>query len=126
MTSQYDSRPLSPHLSIYKFHLTMVLSILHRILGVSLVGVLAFIVAWLWAAAYAPDCFAAMTDFLQTPIAGGMLLAAGFAFYLKMALGLRHLWWDAGYGFTPDNARNSGILAIAFALVATLVTWTLA
>jgi succinate dehydrogenase / fumarate reductase, cytochrome b subunit len=126
MTSHTDSRPLSPHLSVYKFHITMALSIFHRVLGVALVAVLALIVVWLWAAAYSPDCFAGMTEFLHTPAAGALLLAAGFAFYLKMALGLRHLFWDAGYGFAPATARKTGWLSIVFAIAATALTWALA
>src|SRR5688572_13549987 len=109
MSTDTGNRPLSPHLSVYRFHLTMALSIIHRILGVALAGALVLVIVWLWAAAYSPECFAAMAECLKTPLAQGILLLATCGFYLKMALGIRHLVWDAGYGFEVATARKSGL-----------------
>lgn len=116
-------RPLSPHLSIYRFHFSMALSILHRIAGVALVAALIGVVIWVYAAAYAPDLFEYMARFMSSTL-GMILISAGtFVFYFKMFTGLRHLWWDTGRGFEKSAIDTSGKLAILFTLIATGITW---
>jgi succinate dehydrogenase / fumarate reductase cytochrome b subunit len=102
----------------------MVLSILHRASGLylSLCGFL--FVAWLAAAALGPDAYACVADVLAT-LPMRIVLAAGLAaFWYHLFAGLRHLAWDAGYGFERRTARRSGytvaLLATA-AFVATLL-----
>lgn len=111
-------RPLSPHLTIYRFGYTMTLSILHRLLGVVLsVGLLVF-AAWLCAAASGEAAYAAFQSLLPAPLvkAGLALLLVAFVYHL--ANGVRHLCWDAGLGFERAQARRSGAIVVAFALLA--------
>lgn len=116
-------RPLSPHLSVYRFHLSMALSILHRITGVALVGVLILIVLWLYAAAYDTLLFSDITSCLKSTL--GKVALAGFTviFYLKFALGLRHLLWDTGRGFALSNVDKTAYAAIVFTLLMSALTW---
>ena len=124
MTSP-SSRPLSPHLSVYRFHLSMALSIFHRIAGVAVAGMLALFVCYIWAAAYSDACFTAMQSFLASLPGQVMLVAASAVFYFKFASGLRHLWWDTGRGFSIPSLDASARLIIAFTLVATALTWAI-
>lgn len=116
-------RPLSPHLSVYRFHLSMALSILHRIAGVVLVGALILIVLWLYGAAYDTLLFTDITSCLKSTL--GKIVLAGFTiiFYLKFALGLRHLLWDTGHGFALSNVDKSAYGAIIFTIGMSVLTW---
>jgi succinate dehydrogenase / fumarate reductase cytochrome b subunit len=106
-------RPLSPHLSVYRPKYTMVLSFMHRASGVYLSGCAFLYVAWLAAAAIGPDAYACVAGLLAT-LPMRIVLAAGLAaFWYHLFAGLRHLAWDAGFGFERRTARRSGY-TIAF------------
>ncbi len=112
------ARPLSPHLSVYRFAYTMALSILHRITGVALAAGLIVLVCWLMAIAGGEAAYARFTavmgqGLLQVVLAGWLL-----AFLYHFANGIRHLFWDAGYGFEKAQARRSAAIVVAFAVVA--------
>jgi succinate dehydrogenase / fumarate reductase cytochrome b subunit len=118
-----SGRPLSPHLQIYKWQLTMVLSISHRISGIALsVGSLV-LVAWIAATAKGPGTFALVSGFLGNPI--GLLLLFGWsvALFYHLANGIRHLFWDAGYGYEIDNAYRSGWIVVGATVVLTVLAW---
>jgi len=120
------SRPLSPHLQVYKPQLTSVLSISHRATGVALaVGTLLF-VWWLAAAAAGPEAYERAQGFMGSWF--GMLLLFGWSFCLFYHLcnGVRHLFWDAGYGFELPDAYRSGWAVVGGACVLTVLTWIVA
>ena len=119
-----SSRPLSPHLGVYKFMYTMSLSILHRITGVAAaVGFLAF-VWWLMALATGPDAYARAMACLGSPFAKLLLVGFTFSFIYHFCNGIRHLVWDTGRGLERAQARRSGAVVIVAALVLTaLVVW---
>jgi succinate dehydrogenase / fumarate reductase cytochrome b subunit len=117
------SRPLSPHLQIYKPQLTSVLSISHRIAGVALsVGTL-LLVAWIAATAKGPDAFAIVSGFMRNPL--GLLLLFGWtvALFYHLANGIRHLFWDAGYGYEIETAYRSGWIVVGATIGLTVVAW---
>ncbi len=116
-------RPLSPHLGIYRWKLHMLLSIVHRATGAALAFSSPVLVAWLWSAAYSPECFAQLTHFLKTGF--GMLCLVGwsFAFYLHLANGIRHLFWDIGKGFEIHTVTKTGMAVVLAAILATAATW---
>ena len=116
-------RPLSPHLSIYKWQITMVLSILHRATGVALYGGSLLLVGWLCLAAYAPAHFATWHGYMISPMGRIVLLAWTLAFYFHFANGIRHLFWDMGKGFELNKARASGVFVVLFTLAATAASW---
>ena len=116
-------RPLSPHIQIYKPQLTSLLSIFHRATGVVLSVGSAFLVWWLVAAATGDDAFAMAQAFWGSWI--GLLLLFGWAFSLFFHLcnGIRHLFWDAGYGFELRQTYISGWTVVAASAALTLVAW---
>lgn len=118
--TQNPSRPLSPHVGIYRWQITNTLSILHRITGVALSAGTAVLAAWLWAAAYDGAYFDAWQDFFISPIGVLMLMGWVFCFFYHLANGIRHLFWDIGRGFALQTVTKSGLLVVAFALIATL------
>lgn len=119
-------RPLSPHLGIYRWQLTMALSILHRMSGVFLsIGAVLMVIV-LTAIAMGPGQFETVSAWLTHPIGLILLLGWSFALFLHLANGVRHLIWDAGAGLEKNTANRSGLWVIAFAFLATAATWALA
>src|SRR5688500_2907199 len=94
-----QDRPLSPHLQIYRWQITMVMSILHRITGVALAVGTLLLIWWLVAAAAGPDAFATAQDFLGSILGRLLLLGWSWALFYHLCNGIRHLAWDAGWGF---------------------------
>ena len=102
------ARPLSPHLQVYRPMYTMTLSILHRASGLLLCGFGFLFVGWFLAAALGPEAYACLAAILAS-LAARIVLALGLAaFWYHFFAGLRHLAWDAGYGFEKRIARRSG------------------
>jgi succinate dehydrogenase / fumarate reductase, cytochrome b subunit len=116
-------RPLSPHLQVYRWQLTSVLSILHRASGVALsVGTL-LLVYWLIAAAAGPESFATAQGFIGSILGRVLLLGWSWALFYHLCNGIRHLFWDAGYGFELKDAYRSGWIVVAVSLIATALSW---
>lgn len=116
-----QDRPLSPHLSVYRFMYTMALSILHRITGLWMALGLAVLVGWLCSAAAGESDYARATSLLGSALGRILLLLWLAAFCYHFVNGLRHLAWDAGVGLERRAARISGRIALAVALIGFLV-----
>jgi len=116
-------RPLSPHLQVWRWHVTMLGSILHRATGVALYAGAALVTAWLACAAAGPTAYGAFADFGASAIGLlvwiGLTLSAAYHF----ASGIRHLVWDTGVGLTRKAASAAATLSIWFAVVATAGFW---
>jgi succinate dehydrogenase / fumarate reductase cytochrome b subunit len=119
-------RPLSPHLQVYRWQITMVMSILHRTSGIVL-GVGVFALAWwLLAVAQGGEAYAHAAACLASPF--GLLALAGFSLALVFHLlnGLRHLSWDIGWGFEIPDVYRSGYAVVALTVVLTATIWFVA
>ncbi|MEI7871970.1 MAG: succinate dehydrogenase, cytochrome b556 subunit [Alphaproteobacteria bacterium] len=116
-------RPLSPHLQVYRPQLTTVLSILHRATGIALsVGAL-YLATWVIYAAASPKAYALFQSF-NTSIVGRVVLGGWlFCAFYHLCNGIRHLFWDAGYGFELKDAYRSGWIVVTVSLIATAVSW---
>ena len=113
-------RPVSPHLQVYKWSVTMASSIFHRATGVAL-GVGTLVLAWwLIAAATSDDAYALVQGFLGSIVGRVIMLGFLWSLIYHMMNGLRHLLWDLGYGFEIGTAQKSGWLAFIAATLATI------
>ena len=117
------NRPISPHLQVYRPQLTSVLSILHRITGVALAVGTILLVYWLIAAAAGPEAFATASAFIGSWLGRILLFGWTFALYFHLTNGIRHLFWDAGFGFELKTVYASGWTVVALAAVLTLVSF---
>ena len=116
-------RPLSPHLQIYKPQITSALSIFHRITGVALsVGSL-LMVWWLVAAATSPEAYDGARDFTVSWFGRLAMFGWTAALVFHLCNGLRHLVWDAGYGFEPGEYKASGLAVLAATAIGTMLIW---
>lgn len=119
-------RPLSPHLQVYRPMYTMVLSMAHRLSGVFQSVGLLLLAGWLLAAASGAQAYATAARFFAHPLVRVLLAAWIVAFWYHLFAGLRHLVWDAGYGFDKQVARRSGEFVVLLTALASVFTLALA
>lgn len=118
-----SNRPLSPHLQIYRPQMTSVLSILHRITGVGLGLGAILLVYWVVSTAAGPDRFAAAQALMGSWFGTLILFGFSVALFFHLANGVRHLFWDAGYGFELRSAYASGMAVLVLTVALTAIAW---
>ena len=126
MSSWTDKRPMSPHVSIWKWHVTMAASILNRAAGCANYLGAILVVSWLFATAAGPDYYETLAAVVGS--IWGQLVLFGFTISVLFHLvnGVRHLFWDAGNGFNPKFASLTGALAFLIAIGGAVAIWFLA
>lgn len=125
MAAERD-RPLSPHLQIYKLPLNALLSITHRLTGLLLALGAVGVVVMLVAAASGSQVYQAFHAVALHWLGQVVLVGFTLALYYHLCAGIRHLVWDAGYGYDLRAARIGSWLVMLGAIVLTLLTWVLA
>jgi succinate dehydrogenase / fumarate reductase cytochrome b subunit len=119
-------RPLSPHLQVWRWHITMATSILHRATGVALyVGAL-IAAAWAISLAQGPDSYASFKHLLGSPLGKVVMAGLTVSYFYHLANGIRHLTWDAGRGLDVKTANATAVLVFAFAAAASVAVWAIA
>ena len=120
-----NQNPISPHLQIYRWHFSSLLSITHRIVGIA--NLLALILIFFWFLAFSLG--ESNYEFFLLVINSffGKFILIGFSWSMSFHIfsGLRHLAWDMGYGFEIKTANISGIIVIISSLVLTVIFWLL-
>jgi len=120
-----DQRPISPHVSIWRWHVTMASSILHRATGFGLYVAALGLALWLMAAAAGPQMYDPLMAFLMGPLGqiALYLIVAAIAYHL--ANGIRHLVFDTGAGLAPSEADTTAWFVILFAIAVPIGLWAL-
>jgi succinate dehydrogenase / fumarate reductase cytochrome b subunit len=117
------ARPLSPHLQIYRWQLTMVLSIIHRATGVALAVGTILLIALLLGLAAGPDAYQTVRAFCSSWLGMIMLFGWSWALCFHLCNGIRHLAWDTGWGFEIPRAYLTGWTVVAASLIMTALIW---
>ena len=125
-TKAVRERPLSPHMEIWRWHITMASSIIHRATGVALYGSLLIAAGWAVALAAGPGAYATYLGYVGSPLGKLVLFGATLSIFFHLANGVRHLVWDAGEGLNPKTADMTAAAAFAFSLAATIAVWVIA
>lgn len=120
------ARPLSPHVQVWRWHVTMLCSILHRATGVALYAGALLVAGWAVALAAGAGPYETYMRLLGSPLGKLVLFGMTVSVFFHLATGVRHLVWDVGHGFDPKDADLTGVIAMAFAVVATVVVWIIA
>jgi succinate dehydrogenase / fumarate reductase, cytochrome b subunit len=113
------SRPLSPHLQVFRFILTMAMSIVHRMTGGFLYVGTVFVAVWLIAAASGPEWFARVDGVYQSWIGRLILLGLVWSLIHHAIGGVRHFIWDLGYGFDKKTADRMALFNLVAGVVLT-------
>lgn len=116
-------RPLSPHLSIYRWPVTMTVSILHRVTGVAMSTGLIVLAWWLNSVALGGDHYTSFASLMASVPGRLLLIGCSFAFFFHLANGVRHLVWDFGHGFEKRQADSSAWFVLLIAIALTAVFW---
>lgn len=124
--SRNPDRPLSPHITIWRWGPGMLVSILHRITGsgLTLLG-LAALTWWLWALAAGPDAYQGFATHASRWYGIVVLVGLTWAFWQHLLSGIRHLVMDTGAGFELRINKLFAVLTVAGALFLTALTWFL-
>jgi len=117
--------PLSPHLSVYRWPITMTVSILHRVTGVALSVGLVALALWLVTVALGGADYERLRSLLSSLLGRLFLIGWSFAFFLHLANGVRHLVWDFGRGFEIKQADASAWFVLLLAAAMTAAFWIL-
>jgi len=120
------SRPLSPHLQVYKPQLTSILSIIHRMSGVFLSLGTPLLVYWLWSVAAGGETYAQAQECFGAWYVQIFLFFWTAAFFYHLCNGIRHLFWDMGKGLEIETLYKSGYAVLICASVLTVITWLVA
>ncbi len=116
-------RPLSPHLQIYRWQLTSVMSILHRASGIALSAGGVLLVWWLVAAASGPEAYNAVQNFLGSWLGVLLLLGWSAALFYHLCNGIRHLVWDTGHALDLRSTYVGGWAVVGASTVLTAIAW---
>ena len=119
-------RPLSPHLQVYRWQITMTMSILHRVSGVGLVAGAFGLAWWLMAAAVGGGHYETAAACLASPFGKFLLFGFSLALVYHLLNGLRHLLWDIGWGFDIPDVYRSGWTVAVLTLALTAAIWWVA
>ena len=121
----YEKNPLSPHLQIYKWHLSMILSITHRIIGV--VNSVAMILICLWTTSllFGEENYEIIKILFQSLLGKLLITSLSWSFSFHMLSEIRHLIWDLGYGFDLKISKITGIITIIGSLALTVLIYSL-
>ena len=119
-------RPLSPHLTVWRWHITMASSIAHRATGFALyVGAL-MTAGWAVALASGPHIYIRYMELLGSWFGKLVMFAMTVSILFHLANGIRHLVWDSGKGFDLKVADATATAAFVFAIVAAIFIWVIA
>ena len=122
-----DSKnPLSPHLQIYRWHISSLLSITHRIAGVVNLISLILIFFWLVVLSFSENNYELFLLLINSFFGKFILIGFTWSMVFHVLSGIRHLFWDFGYGFEIKTANISGVIVIFLSLVLTIVFWLFA
>ena len=121
-----SNNPLSPHLQIYRWHISSLLSITHRIAGIINLLALILIFFWLTALSFGESNYELFLLIINSFFGKFILIGFTWSMSFHLLSGIRHLTLDLGYGFEIKTANISGIIVIISSLVLTIIFWLLA
>ena len=121
-----SNNPLSPHLQIYRWHISSLLSITHRIAGVINLLALILIFFWLVVLSLGENNYELFLSIINSFFGKSILIGFTWSMSFHLLSGIRHLAWDMGYGFEIKTANISGIIVIFSSLALTIIFWLFA
>lgn len=123
MSNTTPSRPLSPHLQIWRWHVTMLGSILHRITGSASVAGIVLIAAWLVCLAMGRETYTVFVQYASSPLGLLVWFGLSLAGFVHLTGGLRHMIWDIGAGLQPKAASSLSTWTMLLGVVLTVAFW---
>ena len=118
---QHNKNPLSPHLQIYKWHISSLLSITHRIVGMINILAITLICFWSLSLLLGENSYEITEIFLKSFFGKFIAVSLCWTFSFHILNEIRHLTWDIGYGFDLKISKITGVLALVGSFVLTIL-----
>ena len=115
--------PLSPHIQIYNWHISSLVSIGHRITGIINIIILTIITFWIGSLMLEETLYQSIFNFLNSFVGKFIIIGTIWSFTFHSLSELRHLFWDMGYGFELKIANLTGVMVIIFSIVFTVIIY---
>ena len=120
-----DKNPLSPHIQIYNWHISSLISISHRITGIINIIIITLICFWVSLLLLGSSNYELVQNFFETYIGKFFIVGTIWSFSFQALCEIRHLFWDLGYGFELKTSRITGILVILGSIIMTIIIYSL-
>ena len=120
-----ENNPLSPHIQIYNWHISSLVSICHRITGIINITIITFICLWVTFLLLGNSNYALVQKFLLTYFGKFIIIGTIWSFSFQILSEIRHLFWDMGLGFELKTANITGLLVIFGSFIATIAIFIL-
>ena len=119
----YEKNPLSPHLQIYRWHISSLLSITHRIVGIINIIAITLICIWTISLLFGEQNYEVIKNFFQSIFGKFIIISLNWTFSFHILNEIRHLIWDLGYGFDLKISKITGLMTIIGSLVLTILLY---
>ena len=120
-----DNNPLSPHIQIYNWHISSLVSISHRITGVLNIIILTIICLWIASLLLGKNNYVLIQNFLDSFLGKFIIIGTVWSFSFQILSEIRHLFWDMGYGFDLKISKITGLLVIIGSFVLTILIYVI-
>ena len=115
-----DKNPLSPHIQIYNWHISSLISISHRITGIINIIIVTLICFWVALLLLGNTNYELIQKFFESYIGKFVIVGTVWSFSFQILSEIRHIFWDLGYGFELKTSNITGLLVIFGSLVSTI------
>ena len=120
-----NQNPLSPHIQIYSWHISSLVSISHRITGVINICLISIICLWVAFLLFGESNYEVVQNFLKSFFGKVVIIGALWSFNFQILSEIRHLFWDMGYGFDLKVSQITGIIVIVGSFILTILIYLL-
>ncbi len=120
---QYEKNPLTPHLQIYRWQISSLLSIAHRIIGVINILAIILICTWVISLTFLENNYGIIESFFNSSVGKFFVITISWTFSFHILNEIRHLVWDLGYGFSLRISKITGVLTVIFSFVLAVVIY---
>lgn len=120
-----NNNPLSPHIQIYNWHISSLVSISNRITGVINILTLSLICFWVWMLLLGNESYESIFNFLNSIFGKFFIIGFVWSYSFQILSEIRHWFWDLGYGFELKTSRITGILVILGSIIMTIIIYSL-
>ena len=118
-----EKNPLSPHIQIYRWHISSLVSISHRITGVINVVALVFICFWISSLLFGVSNYEFIKNILNSFIGKFFIIGITWSFSFQILSEIRQLFWDFGYGFELTTSKITGLIVIIGSFILTVLIY---
>mgnify|MGYP006241958719 FL=1 len=120
-----NNNPLSPHIQIYNWHISSLVSISNRITGVINILTLSLICFWVWMLLLGYESYESIFNFLNSIFGKFFIIGFVWSYSFQILSEIRHWFWDLGYGFELKTSKITGILVILGSIIMTIIIYSL-